>query len=190
MTDEEDQRRQWRLTWLTAIQAFSDGETQNSRWLDPAELNPAHSFVECMCSYFDDARLREKSAYERKLTSGHVCVEEVAAVADFHVLAGRYKSPSGDDYDHEAILRDEKWLKVVDAAERSRQRLLSLITDAVELTTLTRPLYWEERGGAFYADLIGTRIMPTSKWVAEHEGKPLPSILDWLRRKLFGSPAS
>lgn len=176
--------------WLSAIQAFSDSETQKARWLDPAGRNPAHSFVECMCSYFDDAYLGEEKAYQKKLANGSVSAEEVTAVTEFHNLAESYESPSGDDYDHEAILRDEKWLKVADAAERSRQRLLSLITDTVERTALTHPLEWEERGGAFYADLTGSRIMPASKWIAEHKDGLFSSMFDGLSRALFGSRSS
>jgi len=124
VTEEDEQRRHWRLVWLSSLHAFSDSDTLRKRWLDPTEQNPHFSFVECICSYFDDANLGEENAYEKRLAEGDVGAEEVTAVAEFHSLAESYDSPSGDNYDHEAILRDEKWQEVVDAAGRSRQRLL------------------------------------------------------------------
>jgi hypothetical protein len=163
MTDEEDQRHNWRLMWLSSIQAFSDSETQRTRWLDPAERNPHFSFVECMCSYFDDARLSEDDAYQKRLATGILGEEEVAAVAEFHAIAKQYKSPSDDDWDSKAVLEDVKWQAVVDAAQRAQGKLLQLLTDKAEREVLTQPLCWVERGGTYSADLTGSHIVPLGK---------------------------
>ena len=187
MTAEDDQQRRWRLMWLSSLQAFSDSETQGNRWLDPAERNPHFSFVECMCSYFDDADLSEEKAYQNRLAKGHVSADEVAAVADFHSLAERYESPTGEDWDADSILRDANWQKVVDAARQAQQRLLALLTDSAERAALTQPLRWDERNGAFHADLTDSRIVPGGKWVAEQQAKGFRTMLGGLRRRLFGS---
>ena len=190
-TDEEkDQRRHWRLLWLSSLQAFSDNETQKSRWLDTAERNPHFSFVECMCSYFDDAYLGDEDAYEKRLARGHLSTNEAVVVADFHALAQRYESPDGDDYDAEAVLGDPNWKKVVEAAQHARQRLLPLLTDSTEIAALTQPLYWEERDGTFYAEAIGSRIVPADKWVAEQTSSGIGGLLGGLRRKLFRNASS
>lgn len=186
MTEEEDdQRRHWRLLWLSSLQAFSDKETQANRWLDTAERNPHFSFVECMCSYFDDAYLGEADAYEKRLARGHLSPDEAAAVAEFHALAQRYESPNGNDWDAEAVLRDPNWQKVVDAGQRAQQRLLPLLTDSTERAALTQPLHWEERDGAFHADALGSLIVPAGKWVAEGTSSGIGGMLSGLRRKLF-----
>ena len=188
--EEQNQRRHWRLRWLGSLQAFSDNETQKSRWLDTTERNPHFSFVECMCSYFDDAYLGEEDAYARRLARGHLSTNEAVAVSDFHALAQRYESPNGDDYDAEAVLGDPNWKKVVEAAQHARHRLLPLLTDSTERAALTQPLHWEERDGAFYADAIGSRIVPAGKWVAEQTSSGIEGLLGGLRRKLFRNASS
>jgi hypothetical protein len=59
-----------------------------------------------MSDYFDEAYLREPDAYDKRLAAGQVTAAEVAAVSKFHSLAECYESPSGDDGNSEAILRD------------------------------------------------------------------------------------
>jgi len=175
---EEEQRRHWRLLWLSSIQAFSDRETQTSRWLDPNERNPHYSFVECMCAYFDDAYLREENGYERRLERGHLTKTEFEAVAQFHSKADAYKSPGGDDYDTSSILQDSNWQAVVDAAQSAQQRLLPLLTDPLERDALTRPLVWRQASQSFHADLVGSSIVPAGQWVAENRSG------GWLQRLL------
>lgn len=157
--EEEAQRRHWRLLWLSSIQAFSDSQTQTARWLDPTERNPHYSFVECMCSYFDDAYLSEENAYAKRLAVGKLTEEEVTAVAEFHTLAEGYESPTGDDWNSAAVLADPRWREVVRAAQRAQARLLPLLSDPNEREALTEPLFWREHNGAFRADLTGSSIV-------------------------------
>ncbi len=166
------------MLWLSSIQAYGDSETQKTRWLKPNERNPHFSFVECMCSYFDDAYLGEDGAYEKQLGAEKVSAEEVSAVAEFHSIAASYESPSGDDYDTRAILQDPNWQEVVDAAQRAQKQLLALLTDSSERDALTRPLDWREDDGSFHADLVGSRIVPAGRWVSERRGN------GWLRKLL------
>jgi hypothetical protein len=183
---EAQWRRHWRLLWLSSIQAFSDAETQKARWLDTGNRNPYFSFVECMCSYFDDANLGEENAFERRLASGYLTPEEIEATAEFHALAAGYDSPSKDDYDHATIINDPAWIAVVDSAQAAKARLLALITDDEERRTLSTPVHWEERDGAFYADALGSRIVPASQWVAEQSSTRLRACVAKLLGKLRG----
>jgi len=155
---EEEQRRYWRLLWLSSIQAFADSETQRVRWLDPQERNPYYSDVECMCGYFDDANLGEEDAYEKRLASGRVSSAEIDAVAGFHMLAAAYASPGGKDWDIQAILKDPAWQNLIGAAQDAQRLLLSLLSDPAEREALTRPLAWEEYNGTFRAALTGSAI--------------------------------
>lgn len=175
---QKDQRRHWRMMWLSSLQAFSDDETQQSRWLDPEERNPAYSYVECMCSYFDDAFMGDEDAFQRRIRRGHLTEEEAAAVEQFHALADAYESPGGDDYDNAAILSDPKWHAVVDAAEQAKQRLLPLLKEPAEREALMQPLHWNEEGRGWSADLTGSIITPARQWTFQQ-------LLNSLRSK-FG----
>ena len=177
--EEEAQRRHWRLLWLSSIQAFSDSETQRTRWLDPTEKNPYYSLVECMCGYFDDAYLSETDAYAKRVAVGNLTEEEVAAVAEFHALAERYESPTGDNWNSEAVLEDPRWQAVVNAAQNAQAQLLPLLTDPSEKEALIQPMHWREQNGAFHADLIGSFIVLAG-------GSSFGKIVRGLRRKLFG----
>lgn len=188
MTDD-DNRRHWRLVWLSSLQAFGDRDVQEARWLDKKEPNPHFSFVECMCCYFDDAFLAQDDAYEKKRAAGYVSEAEVAAVADFHALADRYKSPDGEDWDAHRIVSDPKWQEVVHAAQVAQKNLLSLIADGAERAALSGPLAWNADGGTFKADLIGSTItlgFPSEDGPPRH--KHFEVLSRWLG-KLFGRQA-
>ncbi|MCW0047347.1 hypothetical protein OIU13_12500 [Brevundimonas sp. BT-123] len=156
MTDDNN-RQHCRLVWLSALQAFADRDVQEGRWLDKNETNPHFSLVECMCCYFDDAFLSQDDAYEKRRAAGYVSATEVAAVAEFHALAERYRSPDDDDWNARRILGDPKWQAVVQAAQTAQANLL-LITDAAERKALLEPLVWESDDGVFKADLTGSTI--------------------------------
>ena len=141
MDENEETRRQWRTTWrtnwLASIQEFADDKSQRRLWLDPTNTNPHFSFVEYMCSYFDDLNLSE-SGYQSALEQGLITPDEVAAVSDFHATARAYESPT-DDYDHRAILADPKWAGVVASAKQAQAALLGIITDPRERRLLSEP---------------------------------------------------
>lgn len=156
---DEQSRVDWRIRWLTSIQAFADTDTQRQRWLDPAESNPHFSYVECMCVYFDDVLFGEAEPYRRRLEAGFLTAAEVAAVADFHALADVHKSPNGDDWDSFAILEGAAWEKVVSAAQQAQHRLLPLLSDPAEIEALTQPEWWADKGGVFRAQRSGSTIV-------------------------------
>ena len=178
---EDEQRRHWRLVWLSAIQAFADHDTQKRRWTDPRERNPAYSFVECMCGYFDDAYMCEDDAFERRISSGRLTREEANAVTEFHVVAEAYRSPNGDDYDAKAILADPAWQNVVAMAQSSQNRLMDLLSDQCEVEALFRPLDWFEESGTFYQAKTGSFIVPD----ATSRSKTLARFVGAQFRKLW-----
>jgi len=146
---EEEQRRRWRWQWLTAIGAFANAEVQRDRWTDPNERNPYFSFVECMCSYFDDALMSDEGAFERRMKAGHLSSEEAAVTVEFHAAAGAYGPPHDDDWAIKAILADPAWQKVVALAQEAQCRLLPLLSDQGDRAALTEPLEWREEAGIF-----------------------------------------
>jgi hypothetical protein len=148
MVADRDNHRRWRLLWLGSIQAFADSYTQKAQWLATTEIRHHASFSDCMSGYFDGANLCEPNAYERRLTEGQINPAEVAAVSKFHSLAECYESPSGDDWNSDAILRDPKWQEVVAAAAEAQERLLHLLTDETEKMALTTPLFGREQADA------------------------------------------
>jgi hypothetical protein len=154
--NDEEQRINWRWQWLSAIQAFADIEVQRRRWTDPHERNPHYSFVECMCSYFDDAFMDEENAYDRRVSSGRLSFEEAGVMAQFHSVAEAYKPPEGDYYATEAILADPAWQKVVRLAQEAQQRLSQLLTDPAERASLTQLLEWHEKNGVYYTGRTGS----------------------------------
>ncbi len=137
MNNDQETRRNWRRDWLCCIQEFADDEAQRRLWLDRENTNLHFSFVEYFCCYFDDLRLSD-DGYDWAISEGLLSADEVAAVAEFHAAADAYDSPT-DDYDHEAILADAKWAKVVEAAKRAQAALSHLIEDSQERRLLMEP---------------------------------------------------
>ncbi|QIG81163.1 hypothetical protein [Stakelama tenebrarum] len=178
MSDAEI-RRFWRLSWLSALQAFADRDTQQRRWLDPKERNPSYSFVECMADYFDGAAyLGQEDAYRKRLEWGHLSKAEAHTVAGFHALADAYQAPC-DEWDAATILADPAWQEVVASAEWAQQKLLPLLSGPDEIEALTQPPLWSEKDGSYYARLPGTAIIPAAR---EKRGlrAMLASIKLWL----------
>ncbi|PZT85576.1 MAG: hypothetical protein DI637_12080 [Citromicrobium sp.] len=130
MDEESEIRRNWRLRWLSSIAEFADLRTQEKMWLDRNNTNPHWSFVEYMCSYFDDLFLSDLHA-ERVVRDAWLTQDEFEAIAEFHALADAYNSPT-DDYDHSSILADRKWRAVVEAAKIAQSNLLAILVDDVE----------------------------------------------------------
>lgn len=160
---DEEIRRSWRLRWLSAIQAYSDTDTQNSRWCDPNERNPHFSLEECVIGYFDDVLYTfdgRADPYQIQREHGHVSAAEIEAVREFHVLADAYRPPNDDYFDGSAVVVDPAWKRVVIAAQAARATLLNLLNDENEILALTHPQQWFEENSSFRAPLTGTFIVP------------------------------
>ncbi|MCP3962660.1 MAG: hypothetical protein GY719_32880 [bacterium] len=103
---------------MHCLYEFANTRLQRASWIEgPSADWPdgrpwVSSFVESMCTYFDDLGLSE--GYESRIGEGLVTPREAGLAASFHVLADFYDPTS--DADHGAILADPNWQAVVDAA--------------------------------------------------------------------------
>lgn len=126
-------RKVWRLNWLGALGSLANIEMQQ-RWRDQSIRNPAWSYVEFMCKYFDDLGWSE-DGYEEKIRSGFVTRDEHDCIRDFHISLDSYKEPNGE-HDQSAILSDPAWLKIVELGRHSIIELGKLISDPKEKIAL------------------------------------------------------
>ena len=127
-------RESWRAHWLGSIEEISDIAMQRATWLNPSNGNPHYSYVEYRCSYFDDLHLDE--GYDTLIEEGFVTTAEAGAVSEFHALLSAHEPPTGDQYDHQAILADPNWLAVTQAGRAAADRLEPLLTDPREISHL------------------------------------------------------
>lgn len=129
MQDEE--RRTWRANWLKALGYFASLRDQRQHWLRKGgEWNPHWTFVEIMCEYFDDLDLTH--GYGQKVELGFVTETEAALVHEWHARVEAYEPPNADQYDHQAVLSDPRWVEVCGEAKRVCRSLLSVLSDASE----------------------------------------------------------
>ena len=104
-------KNNWRTRWLTSINELTSLDLQKKSWLDPKVRNPHWSFIEFMCKYFDDLALDDN--YKDPLQSGLITIQEFEIIQEWHEGLNKYNSPKNDDNDHEAILNDPSWLKIL-----------------------------------------------------------------------------
>ena len=133
-------RKAWRKNWWGSLEEMADVDMQRSTWLNPDNCNPHYSFVEYVECYFDGLVLNDsEGGYSAPIAEGLLTTEEARAVERFHQLLNVYEAPNDDDYDHNAILADERWLEVIAAAQSARLALSEIITDPAELSILFEP---------------------------------------------------
>lgn len=111
----------WRRTWILNIKDLTNLEYQKRTWLDQNNTNPYYSFVEFMCSYFDDLNLSD--GYENSIKNGLVTRKEYEVISSWNKLLSEYNSPNNDDYNHTAILNDEKWINIAELGKESLENL-------------------------------------------------------------------
>ncbi|MEP1489260.1 MAG: hypothetical protein ABJK28_12605 [Algibacter sp.] len=116
MTDET-----WRRRWIFMIIDLTNLEYQKKTWLAPNNTNPYYSFIEFMCSYFDDLDLSD--GYDKHIKSSLVSKKEYESISKWHKLLSEYESPNNDDYNNEAILNDKKWVSIIDLGIKSIESL-------------------------------------------------------------------
>ena len=132
-------RASWRASWLSSIQELADMGMQRSTWLNPQSGNRHYSFVEYVESYFSDLALsKDDGGYPRRIADNLLSQEEAAAVSHFHVLFDSYK-PRTDRFDHQDILEDPNWHRVVEAAQAAQARLATMIDHPEERESLLLP---------------------------------------------------
>jgi len=119
-TEDQELRRSWRLLWLSSINELTDIDLQRATWLDMENLNPHWTYVEFMCSYFDDSHTENN--YESPLKWGFLSEEEFTAIQRWHELLDAYEEPV-EYYDHKGILEDEKWLQIAQLGLECKREL-------------------------------------------------------------------
>ena len=137
MADPEHEaslRKSWRTRWLGSLEELGDIAMQRATWLNPANSNPHYSYVEYRECYFTDLDLSD--GYSPLVADGYVSNAEAEAVEPFHRLFKAYGTPTGDSYDHAAILADLRWLEIADAARAAADRLADLLAYPEELRHL------------------------------------------------------
>ncbi len=122
----DEQLRQWRKDWLDALNQLTDIELQKTSWLDMVQTNQHWSFIEFMCTYFDDLYLRDNYLYQ--LHNGTVTLQEYTILFDWHMALSQYKEPK-DVYDPYAILNDPLWIEIVKMGVAAKEELLSILDD-------------------------------------------------------------
>lgn len=111
----------WRERWLGCINELTSIDLQKKSWLNKTQTNPHWSFVEFMCSYFDDLAIAEN--YKFQLDNGWVTKKEFDIIEAWHITLDKYNSPKNDDHDNEAILNDPKWLEILQVGVKTRNEL-------------------------------------------------------------------
>jgi hypothetical protein len=106
-----------RAQWLGALDEIADLELQRRTWLDPANRNPHWSYIEFVCRYPDADQLKDGQR------QGWLSPAEAKILLEFGQVLIAHKSPTGDDYDNEAIVDDPAWHKVVRAAQVAQQQI-------------------------------------------------------------------
>ena len=124
----------WRNRWLSCINELTSLKLQKDSWLDKTNLNSHWSFVEFICSYFDD--LGVDNNYDYQLKNDWISKNEFEKIKDWHELLDKYESPNNDDSNHKSILKDENWLAIVEEGLKTISELKkSLNKKEIEVLT-------------------------------------------------------
>jgi hypothetical protein len=121
----DEQKQLWRNRWLNCINELTSLDLQRKSWLDKSNTNPHWTFVEFMCSYFDDLGFEKN--YENEIADGWISESEFESIRIWHKLLDKYDSPSNDDYDVEAILADKEWQMIVEKGKNAKIELSRLL---------------------------------------------------------------
>ena len=122
-----DDKKIWRERWLGCINELTSLDLQKKSWLDKTHTNPHWSFVEFMCSYFDDLSIDDN--YKYQIDNGWLTDQELEIIKDWHEALDKYNAPKNDDYDHEAILKDPKWLDILQSGQIMKSKLASTLNE-------------------------------------------------------------
>jgi len=114
-------RETWRRNWILIMKDLTNLKYQKKTWLDLNNTNPYYSFIEFMCSYFDDLDL--SNGYENHIKSELVTKAEYEVISEWHRLLSEYESPDNDDHNNQAVLNDKNWLKIIDLGKKSIKSL-------------------------------------------------------------------
>ncbi|GAA4842227.1 hypothetical protein [Algivirga pacifica] len=118
----------WRNRWLSCINELTSLRLQRESWLDKTNSNPHWSFVEFMCSYFDDLGIDNN--YAHQLNNDLISNKEFEIIKPWHELLDKYNSPKNDDYDVEKILEDKEWQLIVEKGVKVKIELSNCLNEA------------------------------------------------------------
>jgi len=124
----EIEKNKWRELWLDSINELTTLELQKYSWLKNTD-SPHWSFVEFNSCYFDDLLIYDYSFFINKKWLSNI---EYKTIEKWHLDLYNYEPPKKDDYNHKAILKDEKWLKIVEIGKKSKEELIKLINKKEE----------------------------------------------------------
>lgn len=110
------------------IKDLTNLEYQKRTWLDPNNTNPYYSFIEFMCSYFDDLNI--SVGYEKLIDKGLVTQMEFDSIAEWNNSLFEYDSPNKDDYDNKSVLNDPKWIEIIEIGMVSIENLKPKLSKA------------------------------------------------------------
>jgi hypothetical protein len=122
-----DDKILWRERWLGCINELTSLNLQKKSWLDKTHTNPHWSFVEFMCSYFDDLGIDDN--YKYPIDKGLLTDQEFETIKNWHEALDKYNSPKNNDYDHQAILTDPKWLDILQIGLTMKSKLASTLNE-------------------------------------------------------------
>lgn len=130
-------RSLWRERWFGCINELTSLDLQKKSWLDNTQINPHWSFVEFMCSYFDDLGIDDN--YKYPLDKSWLTEKEFEIIKDWHEALDKYESPKNDDSDHIGILTDSKWLDILQRGQKMKNKLASTL-DEIEIKILNEEI--------------------------------------------------
>jgi hypothetical protein len=123
----KDDKNLWRERWLSCINELTSFELQKKSWLDKTQTNPHWSFVEFMCSYFDDLGIDDN--YKYSLEKGWLTDHEFEIIKDWHEALDKYDAPKNDDHDLVEILNDPQWIDILQSGLTMKSKLASTLNE-------------------------------------------------------------
>ena len=127
MNEKLSQKELWRNRWLSCLNELTSIELQQKSWMNKSNTNPHWSFVEFMCSYFDDLGIENQ--YEYQLKENWVTQNEFEIIQKWHDSLDKYDSPTNDDYEVVEILKDKKWQMIIVEGKKATTELSKFLNN-------------------------------------------------------------
>ena len=121
-------KNKWREKWLDSINELTSLSLQKKSWLDRTHTNPHWTFIEFMCSYFDDLAIDDN--YLNLLKNRWITKIEFEIIKEWHEALSQYRSPKDDDYDNDAVINDLKWLEILQKGMQAKVKLSEILSDS------------------------------------------------------------
>ncbi|MCU0402724.1 MAG: hypothetical protein MUE75_17260 [Algoriphagus sp.] len=122
-----DEKNLWRERWLGCINELTSLDLQKKSWLERTHINQHWSFVEFMCSYFDDLGIDDH--YKHPIDKGWLTDQEFEIIKNWHEALDKYNTTKNYDYDHAAILDDPNWLEILHIGLTMKSKLAQTLNE-------------------------------------------------------------